>query len=196
MKQRRFQANKNRHIFGPEEFIPTTFHARTQASPYISVRSELLEHAVKSTKPVSRSYRHYKTQKDNGLTSHTSLSLSLFPVHAETLFNFTIKWIQSQKANTAFKEKNMWEKFDEEKAFETTSLKQSDKGVLFPIMIVEFLMLQRIKRSWPLSSLAIHTKNSQNFDCPWAWGNTGNKVNKINIERNLLEKYWTKILLV
>lgn len=41
----------------------------------------------------------------------------------------------------------MWEKFDEEKAFETTSLQQSDKGVLFPIMIVEFLMLQRIKRS-------------------------------------------------
>ena len=31
----------------------------------------------------------------------------------------------------------MWEKFDEEKAFETTSLKQSDKGVLFPIMIVD-----------------------------------------------------------
>ena len=60
VKQRRFQANKNRHIFGPEEFIPTTFHACAQASPYISVRSELLEHAVKSTKPVSRSYRHYQ----------------------------------------------------------------------------------------------------------------------------------------
>ena len=47
---------QSRHIFGPEEFIPTTFHARTQAPPCISVRGELLEHAVKWAKPVSRSY--------------------------------------------------------------------------------------------------------------------------------------------
>ena len=38
---------QSRYIFGPEEFIPTTFHARAQAPACISVRSELLEHAVK-----------------------------------------------------------------------------------------------------------------------------------------------------
>ena len=38
---------QSRHIFGPEKSIPITFHARAQAPPCISVRSELLEHAVK-----------------------------------------------------------------------------------------------------------------------------------------------------